>query len=94
MLAVAMTATGVAVCGPISFIGLVVPHMVRRIAGGRHRWLMPFRPDGRVVAGHCRSAGTNHSSAAGASGRRADRHYRRTVVCLAACENAINEITY
>ena len=30
-----------AVCGPISFIGLVVPHMVRRIAGGRHRWLMP-----------------------------------------------------
>ncbi|EPC3550493.1 TPA: iron chelate uptake ABC transporter family permease subunit, partial [Klebsiella pneumoniae] len=23
------------------FIGLVVPHMVRRIAGGRHRWLMP-----------------------------------------------------
>lgn len=41
MLAVAMTATGVAVCGPISFIGLVVPHMVRRIAGGRHRWLMP-----------------------------------------------------
>lgn len=41
MLAVAMTATGVAVCGPISFIGLVVPHMVRRIAGGRHRWLIP-----------------------------------------------------
>lgn len=41
MLAVAMTATGVAVCGPISFIGLVVPHMVRRIAGGHHRWLMP-----------------------------------------------------
>jgi len=41
MLAVVMTATGVAVCGPISFIGLVVPHMVRRIAGGRHRWLMP-----------------------------------------------------
>ncbi|MCU6671453.1 Fe(3+) dicitrate ABC transporter permease subunit FecD [Enterobacteriaceae bacterium H4N4] len=41
MLAVAMTATGVAVCGPISFIGLVVPHMVRRITGGRHRWLLP-----------------------------------------------------
>lgn len=41
MLAVAMTATGVAVCGPISFIGLVVPHMVRTITGGRHRWLLP-----------------------------------------------------
>ena len=41
LLAVAMTSTGVAVCGPIRFIGLVVPHMVRSIIGGRHRWLLP-----------------------------------------------------
>ena len=41
LLAVAMTSTGVAVCGPISFIVLVVPHMVRTITGGRHRWLLP-----------------------------------------------------
>lgn len=41
LLTVAMTSTGVAVCGPISFIGLVVPHMVRSITGGRHRWLLP-----------------------------------------------------
>ena len=41
LLAVAMTSTSVAVCGPISFIGLVVPHMVRSITGGRHRWLLP-----------------------------------------------------
>lgn len=41
LLAVAMTSTGVAVCGPISFIGLVVPHMVHTITGGRHRWLLP-----------------------------------------------------
>ncbi|UWM66135.1 Fe(3+) dicitrate ABC transporter permease subunit FecD [Enterobacter sp. CP102] len=41
LLAVAMTSTGVAVCGPISFVGLVVPHMVRSITGGRHRWLLP-----------------------------------------------------
>lgn len=41
LLAVAMTSTGVAVCGPISFIGLVVPHMVRSFTGGRHRWLLP-----------------------------------------------------
>ncbi|MGE9552975.1 Fe(3+) dicitrate ABC transporter permease subunit FecD [Erwinia amylovora] len=41
LLAVAMTSTGVAVCGPISFIGLVVPHMMRSITGGRHRWLLP-----------------------------------------------------
>lgn len=42
LLAVAMTSTGVAVCGPISFIGLVVPHMMRSITGGRHRWLLPI----------------------------------------------------
>ena len=41
LLAVAMTSTGVAVCGPISFIGLVVPHMMRSITGGRHRRLLP-----------------------------------------------------
>ncbi|MEH0832982.1 Fe(3+) dicitrate ABC transporter permease subunit FecD [Pectobacterium cacticida] len=41
LLAVTMTAIGVAVCGPISFIGLVVPHIVRKIIGGRHRWLLP-----------------------------------------------------
>ncbi|EEY9271031.1 iron chelate uptake ABC transporter family permease subunit [Escherichia coli] len=33
--------TGVAACGPISFIGLVVPHMMRSITGGRHRRLLP-----------------------------------------------------
>lgn len=41
LLAVAMTSTGVAACGPISFIGLVVPHMMRSITGGRHRRLLP-----------------------------------------------------
>ncbi|MBS9436241.1 iron-dicitrate ABC transporter permease FecD [Photorhabdus noenieputensis] len=41
MLAVALAATGVAVCGPIGFISLVVPHLVRKLVGGRHRWLIP-----------------------------------------------------
>ncbi|MFD0708139.1 Fe(3+) dicitrate ABC transporter permease subunit FecD [Photorhabdus akhurstii] len=41
MLAVALAATSVAVCGPIGFISLVVPHLVRRLVGGRHRWLIP-----------------------------------------------------
>lgn len=41
LLAVAMTSTGVAACGPISFIGLVVPHMMRSITGGRHHRLLP-----------------------------------------------------
>lgn len=41
LLAVALAATGVAACGPIGFIGLVVPHLARRLVGGRHRWLLP-----------------------------------------------------
>jgi iron complex transport system permease protein len=30
-----------AACGPISFVGLVVPHVVRALTGPRHRWLIP-----------------------------------------------------
>jgi iron complex transport system permease protein len=36
------TATAVAVSGIIGFVGLVVPHMIRRIAGPGHRLLMPL----------------------------------------------------
>ncbi len=95
MLAVAMTATGVAVCGPISFIGLVVPHMVRRIAGGRHRWLMPVSAltGALLLVIADLLARIIHPPLELPAGV-LDRHYRRTVVCLAACENAINEITY
>ncbi|CDZ60434.1 FecCD family ABC transporter permease [Neorhizobium galegae] len=31
-----------AVCGPIGFIGLVVPHVCRLLVGVDHRWLLPF----------------------------------------------------
>ncbi|RJE85926.1 FecCD family ABC transporter permease [Paracoccus onubensis] len=31
-----------AVCGPIGFVGLVVPHLCRLLAGIDHRWLLPF----------------------------------------------------
>jgi len=31
-----------AVCGPIGFVGLVVPHVCRLLAGVDHRWLLPF----------------------------------------------------
>lgn len=31
-----------AVCGPIGFVGLVVPHACRLLAGGDYRWLLPF----------------------------------------------------
>lgn len=36
-----LTAAGVAVCGIIGFVGLVVPHAVRRIWGPLHRTLLP-----------------------------------------------------
>ncbi|WP_157015486.1 FecCD family ABC transporter permease [Mesorhizobium xinjiangense] len=31
-----------AVCGPIGFVGLVVPHLCRLLVGIDHRWLLPF----------------------------------------------------
>jgi iron complex transport system permease protein len=36
------TATAVAVSGIIGFVGLVVPHVVRRVAGPGHRLLLPL----------------------------------------------------
>ncbi|TKJ34082.1 iron ABC transporter permease [Blastococcus sp. CCUG 61487] len=30
-----------AACGPIAFVGLVVPHVVRALTGPDHRWLVP-----------------------------------------------------
>ena len=30
-----------AACGPILFVGLVVPHVVRAFTGPDHRWLLP-----------------------------------------------------
>lgn len=31
-----------AICGPINFLGLVVPHLCRLLVGVDHRWLLPF----------------------------------------------------
>jgi len=31
-----------AVCGPIGFLGLVVPHVCRLLIGVDHRWVLPF----------------------------------------------------
>lgn len=36
-----LTAAGVAFCGVIAFVGLVVPHLVRLVAGPGHRLLVP-----------------------------------------------------
>lgn len=40
--AVLLCGATTAVCGPIGFVGLVVPHVVRLLAGVDHRWLLPF----------------------------------------------------
>ncbi|MEL6870495.1 MAG: iron ABC transporter permease [Pseudomonadota bacterium] len=37
-----MTAFAVTVAGAIGFVGLVVPHLMRRFSGADHRWLVPF----------------------------------------------------
>lgn len=43
MFAIALLTGGaVAVAGPIVFVGLVVPHIVRTITGPDHRWLLPI----------------------------------------------------
>jgi len=37
-----ITASGVAFSGPIGFVGLIVPHAVRLVAGPDARWLVPL----------------------------------------------------
>lgn len=37
-----LVGASVAVCGPIGFVGLVVPHVCRLLSGPDHRWLLPF----------------------------------------------------
>lgn len=40
--AVLLCGAATAVCGPIGFVGLVVPHVCRLLIGVDHRWLIPF----------------------------------------------------
>ena len=42
LLASVLTATAVSIAGNIGFVGLIVPHMVRMIAGPDHRTLLPL----------------------------------------------------
>lgn len=37
-----LTAAGVAACGPIAFLGLLVSHGARALVGTRHFWLLPL----------------------------------------------------
>ncbi|MEH6775889.1 MAG: iron ABC transporter permease [Cereibacter changlensis] len=40
--AVLLCGASTAICGPIGFVGLVVPHLCRLLVGVDHRWLLPF----------------------------------------------------
>jgi iron complex transport system permease protein len=42
LLAVALASSAVAVSGAIGFVGLVAPHIARRLVGGRHRDYLPL----------------------------------------------------
>ncbi len=37
-----LTGAATAGCGPIAFVGLVVPHVARALTGPDHRWLVPY----------------------------------------------------
>nr|WP_207633215.1 iron ABC transporter permease [Devosia aurantiaca] len=47
--AVILAGATTAVCGPISFVGLLVPHICRLIVGVDHRWLLPFSALGGAI---------------------------------------------
>ncbi|WP_203741384.1 FecCD family ABC transporter permease [Actinoplanes cyaneus] len=38
---VLLAGAATAACGPIIFLGLIVPHLARRLTGPDHRWLIP-----------------------------------------------------
>jgi iron complex transport system permease protein len=40
--ATVLAAAAVAAVGPVGFVGLAVPHVVRSITGADHRWLLPY----------------------------------------------------
>jgi len=42
ILASMLTAMAIAIAGPIAFIGLMVPHLVRLVSGPNHRSLLPY----------------------------------------------------
>ncbi|WP_159945213.1 MULTISPECIES: iron ABC transporter permease [unclassified Nocardiopsis] len=37
-----LTGVTVAACGPIAFVGLIVPHIARGVVGADYRWLLPY----------------------------------------------------
>jgi iron complex transport system permease protein len=42
VLVVLLTGAAVAAAGPVAFVGLAVPHMVRGVVGTDYRWVLPY----------------------------------------------------
>jgi len=47
--AVILCGAATAIAGPIAFVGLVIPHLVRLLVGPDHRWLLPLSAIGGAV---------------------------------------------
>ncbi len=83
LLAIALLCgAAVAVAGPIGFVGLVVPHVVRRLVTEDIRPALPGRAGGSAGAGAGGYRRPDAGRAAGASDRGDDRHGGRAVVYL------------
>lgn len=49
VLIVIITGAGVAVAGPIAFVGLATPHIVRSLTGPDYRWILPYSMLGGAI---------------------------------------------
>ena len=74
----------VSVSGGISFIGLMAPHIARRLVGVTHRRAACQRDCWRALGDDLRFHRQNGVRAGGDARRRRYRHHWRTLFCLAA----------
>lgn len=47
--AVILAGAAVSVAGPIGFVGIVIPHLIRSLVGLDHRWILPYSAMGGAV---------------------------------------------
>jgi iron complex transport system permease protein len=47
--AVVLAGAAVAVAGPIGFVGIIIPHVIRSLIGLDHRWILPYSALGGAI---------------------------------------------
>ncbi|MFX3675016.1 MAG: FecCD family ABC transporter permease [Paenisporosarcina sp.] len=47
--AVVLAGSAVAVAGPIGFVGIIIPHVIRSFVGLDHRWILPYSAFGGAI---------------------------------------------